>query len=74
LLPAETGTYLGLEAAAEHVRGYAGHVVPALIQTSAYAEAFFKVTRPELGRPKLTAWSRFSSIASTRTWMAERLT
>lgn len=48
LLPPGTSTYLGLEGAAEHVRGFAAHTVPALLQTRGYAEAFFKATRPEL--------------------------
>lgn len=48
LLPPGTGTYLGLEATAEHARGYAAHTMPALVQTPDYAEAFFKVTRSEL--------------------------
>lgn len=48
LLPAGTGTYLGLEGAAEHVRGFAAHTVPALLQTAGYAEAFLKAIRPEL--------------------------
>jgi transcriptional regulator with XRE-family HTH domain len=53
LLPAGTGTYLGLEATAEHVRGYSAHAVPALLQTSAYAEAFIKATRPELSATEI---------------------
>lgn len=48
LLPAGTGTYLGLEGAAEHVRAFAAHTVPALVQTAGYAEAFLRATRPEL--------------------------
>lgn len=55
LLPAGTGTYLGLEATAEHVRGYAAYTVPALIQTAAYAEAFFKATRPELTATEISS-------------------
>jgi transcriptional regulator with XRE-family HTH domain len=49
LLPAATGTYLGLEGTAEHVRGFAAHTVPAQLQTRGYAQAFFKATRPDLG-------------------------
>ena len=48
LLPAGTGTYLGLEAAAEHVREFAAHAVPGCLQTPGYAEAFFRAIRPEL--------------------------
>lgn len=54
-LPAETGTYLGLEAAAEHVRGYAAHAIHGLLQTRGYAEAFFKATRPELDPTEITS-------------------
>lgn len=48
LLPAATAAYLGLEATAMHVRGFTAHAVPALLQTPAYAKAFFKASRPEL--------------------------
>lgn len=48
LLPAGTGTYLGLEATAERLRGYAAHTVPGLLQTPGYAEAFFEATYPKL--------------------------
>lgn len=54
LLPAGTGTYLGLEGAAEHVRGLAVQAVPALLQTRGYAEAFFKATRPELNTAEIS--------------------
>ena len=54
LLPAGTGTYLGLEATAERVRGFAADAVPGLLQTRGYAEAFFKATRPELGTAEIS--------------------
>lgn len=46
LLPAGTGTYLSLEAAAERVQGFAAHAVPGFLQTPGYAEAFIKATQP----------------------------
>lgn len=55
LLPAGTSTYLGVESTAEHVRGYAAHAVPALLQTPGYAEAFFKATRPELRATEISS-------------------
>lgn len=54
LLPAGTGTYLGLEAAAEHVREFAAHTVPGRLQTPGYAQAFFKATRPELSAAEIS--------------------
>ena len=55
LLPADTSTYLGLEAAAEQVRGFAAHAVPGALQTPGYAEAFFTATRPELSTAEVKA-------------------
>lgn len=48
LLPAKTGAYLGLEAEAEQVRGFAAHSMPPLVQAPGYAEAFFRATRTDL--------------------------
>jgi DNA-binding XRE family transcriptional regulator len=55
LLPAGTGTYLGLEAAAGNVREFAAHAVPGLLQTPGYAQAFFQATRPELDPAQISS-------------------
>ncbi|MFY1668387.1 helix-turn-helix domain-containing protein [Plantactinospora sp. WMMB334] len=41
--------YVGLEAAASHLRMYEPHFVPGLLQTAAYAAEVFRVGSPELG-------------------------
>jgi transcriptional regulator with XRE-family HTH domain len=48
LITAETGRYLGLEAAAAQVRSWSVLAVPGLLQTADYAEAVVRATRPEL--------------------------
>lgn len=48
LLPAHAGHYLNLEASASHVRLYAAHAIPGLLQTRSYAVAYLRATRPEL--------------------------
>ncbi|GIG85978.1 helix-turn-helix domain-containing protein [Plantactinospora endophytica] len=41
--------YVGLEAAASHLRMYEPHFVPGLMQTEAYASEVFRIGSPELG-------------------------
>lgn len=53
LLPADAGHYLNLEAAASHVRLYAAHSIPSLLQTRSYAAAYLRATRPELTADQL---------------------
>src|ERR1022692_3187816 len=48
LLPAGTGTYLGLEAEASAIRVFQAQVVPDLVRTGAYAHAVVTASRPEL--------------------------
>jgi len=48
LLPAGTGTYLGLEAEARALRAFQAQVVPELMRTEAYARAVVTASRPEL--------------------------
>jgi transcriptional regulator with XRE-family HTH domain len=48
LLPAGTGTYLGLEAEARALRTFQAQLVPDLVRTEAYARAVVKASRPEL--------------------------
>ena len=48
LLPAGTGTYLGLEAEASAIRVFQAQVVPELMRTEAYARAVVTASRPEL--------------------------
>lgn len=69
LLPAGTGTYLGLEAAAEQVRGFAAHAVPGILQTPGYAEAFFTATRPELSAAEVKT---LATLQRSRQRMAEQ--
>ncbi len=48
LLPAGTGTYLGLEAEARALRTFQAQLVPDLVRTEAYARAVVTASRPEL--------------------------
>ena len=48
LLPAGTGSYLGLEAEASALRVFQAQVVPELVRTQAYARAVVAASRPEL--------------------------
>jgi transcriptional regulator with XRE-family HTH domain len=48
LITAETGRYLGLEAAAELVRSWSVLAVPGLLQTADYAEAVVRASRVDL--------------------------
>lgn len=48
LLPAGTGTYLGLEAEACAVRAFQSLVVPDLVRTEEYSRAVIAASRPEL--------------------------
>jgi transcriptional regulator with XRE-family HTH domain len=43
-----TGAYVGLEAAADHVRAYEALVVPGLLQTEGYARAMIQAARPDI--------------------------
>ncbi|MER7005279.1 helix-turn-helix transcriptional regulator [Dactylosporangium sp. NPDC000555] len=44
-----TGAYVGLEAAADHIRSYEALVVPGLLQTEEYAQAMIHAARPDIG-------------------------
>jgi transcriptional regulator with XRE-family HTH domain len=48
LLPAGSGTYLGLEAEACTLRAFEGQLIPDLLQTPDYARAVIAAGRPEL--------------------------
>jgi transcriptional regulator with XRE-family HTH domain len=50
LLPPPARQYIGLEAAAASIRAYAPALIPDLLQTSGYAAAAAKATRPGIGR------------------------
>ncbi|MET7417949.1 helix-turn-helix transcriptional regulator [Dactylosporangium sp. NPDC005555] len=43
-----TGAYVGLEAAADHIRSYEALVVPGLLQTEEYAQAMIHAARPDI--------------------------
>jgi transcriptional regulator with XRE-family HTH domain len=44
-----TSAYVGLEAAADHIRSYEALVVPGLLQTEEYAQAMIHAARPDIG-------------------------
>src|SRR6185437_14650382 len=48
LLPAGTGAYLDLEAAAVHIRSFSASLIPDLLQTKDYAQAAWRAARPGL--------------------------
>jgi transcriptional regulator with XRE-family HTH domain len=54
LLPMDMGSYLGLEMAATHLRIYAAHTIPALLQTADYAAAAWRALRPGLGAKQIS--------------------
>jgi transcriptional regulator with XRE-family HTH domain len=54
-LPAGAGTYLGLEDAACQIRTFAVQTVPDLLQTSGYAAAAFRASRPDLDSAQAAA-------------------
>ncbi len=53
LLPAGTGTYLGLEAEASVLRAFQPQVIHGLVRTDDYVRAVIAARRPDLGPPQV---------------------
>ncbi len=63
LLPAGTGTYLGLEAEASDLRAFQSQVIHGLVRTAEYARAVIEARRPEL---EPAAVQRLVQVAARR--------